>query len=1075
MTVAVGDVGDTAAEGTDYATVSDQTITIAAGAGSGSKDFTLTPTNDALVEGSERISLDGTATGLSVTDTHVDITDDDTAPTSLTLSVDADTGTDGVQSSVAEDGGVKTVRVTATLVGSSRFSSSKTVTVAVGKGGDSAAEGTDYASVSAQTITIAAGAGSGSKDFTLTPTNDALVEGSERISLDGTATGLSVTDTHMDITDDDTAPTSLTLSVDADTGTDGVQTSVAEDGGAKTVRVTAALVGSSRFVSAKTVTVTVGSDTDSATEGTDYATVGSQSILITAGSASGYTDFTLTPTDDSLDETEESLSVEGSLTGVTVSGASIAITDDDEAGVLIVESNGSTVVDEDGQTDSYTVVLTSRPTGNVAVAMTSSDPGAATVDTGSLEFTPSDWNAPQTVVVSGVRDGLYTAGQARTATISHAVSGANYEGVPARNVEVSILDRDTPPVLSVASVSVEEGGMASFTVSRTGGMNALSVGWSATTDSGGEHPAAPVEDFVSASGTLALAEGQTVATIEVQTVDDLIDEFDETFLVVLEAPGSGSGSTAQSATFRAEGLLAAFQRTAGDRRSSVQAASFRAERLQVAFERAASDADQAVQDSTPAQTMPMTLQESTGTGTIVDDDQAVIERFTDVNREILPRVASALMRSRIDQVSDCIDNAVSGERLVGISSLASRIQGQADALNEGETSLAQALGGTRVALRAGEGGDVATPGDVTLCAGGDWRSLSRDDDNPVEWDGDLFSAHMGGNVRTDRSTLVGLDVSFHRSRIDWTRPPDGPGATDGNWRLDLNALFPYAARILPDGNRLWGMVGFGTGDIRITDVEDHTETGDVRMVGGALGGVMPIETRVQGLSASLHAEAWYGAFDISGGEKYIQDLDIATEGLRVFAEGAKRYDTDAEGARLEISARLGAQYDEDAGGEGIEFGSGIEWALPKRALTMSLDGRVLSAASGVREWGLGGSVQMAPADGLGPNFTAALSRGDLADGTDALWEDGLTGLSSDSLLETSFDAEFGWGLRSLSGRGITTPFFGISLTGDNERTLRSGARMQVDQLSLELEGQHTDRRNENRPEYGIQFKLVLRW
>ena len=71
--------------------------------------------------------------------------------------------------------------------------------------------------------------------------------------------------------------------MDADTETAGTQTSVAEDGGAKTAKVTATVVGSSTFNSDTTITVAVGDDTDTATEGIDYATVGDLTVTISAG------------------------------------------------------------------------------------------------------------------------------------------------------------------------------------------------------------------------------------------------------------------------------------------------------------------------------------------------------------------------------------------------------------------------------------------------------------------------------------------------------------------------------------------------------------------------------------------------------------------------------------------------------------------------------------------------------------------------------------------------------------------------------------------------------------------------
>ena len=359
------DDANPATAGTDYTAVT-TARTLSFAVGESTQTFTVATAGDSLHEGDETFLVQLTAaTGgatIATGEATGTITDDDAAPTALTLTVDADTGTQGVQTSVAEDGGAKTVRVTATLGGTSTFTKATTVTVQVGKPTDSAREGTDYTTVADQNITIAAGASSGSVDFTLTPTQDVLHKGSESISLDGTSTGLTVTGTQLSLTDDDAAPSAITLTVDADTGTDGVQSSVAEGGGAKTVRVTATLSGNSRFPAAKTVVLAVGKATDSAKEGTDYTEVGAVSITIDANSASGSATFTLTPADDTIDDDAESLTVEGSVTGesgVTVSPVSIAIDDNDGAPTgIALSANPSTVAENAATAAKITITAT---------------------------------------------------------------------------------------------------------------------------------------------------------------------------------------------------------------------------------------------------------------------------------------------------------------------------------------------------------------------------------------------------------------------------------------------------------------------------------------------------------------------------------------------------------------------------------------------------------------------------------------------------------------------------------------------------------------------------------------------
>ena len=105
------------------------------------------------------------------------------------------------------------------------------------------------------------------------------------------------------VTITDTAPSAITLSVDADTGTKDVQEgSIPEGAGAKTVRVTATIDGAIRLDRDLTVTVTVGASSDSATEGTDYERVADQTITITAGSLSGSVTFVVAPKKDATDE-----------------------------------------------------------------------------------------------------------------------------------------------------------------------------------------------------------------------------------------------------------------------------------------------------------------------------------------------------------------------------------------------------------------------------------------------------------------------------------------------------------------------------------------------------------------------------------------------------------------------------------------------------------------------------------------------------------------------------------------------------------------------------------------------------
>src|SRR6185295_18154780 len=101
---------------------------------------------------------------------------------------------------------------------------------------------------------------------------------------------------------------------------------------------------------------------------------------------------------------------------------------------------------ESGGSDSFTVVLTSKPTAPVTISITSTATTHGTVSKSSLVFDDTDWFTPQTVVITGHDDGVVTADQPYTITTGAAVSGDNvYNGMDPPDVSVTSVG--TPQVL----------------------------------------------------------------------------------------------------------------------------------------------------------------------------------------------------------------------------------------------------------------------------------------------------------------------------------------------------------------------------------------------------------------------------------------------------------------------------------------------------------------------------------------------------------------------------------------------------------------------------------------------------
>jgi len=470
---------------------------------------------------------------------------------SITLSVDTDTGEAGVQGSVAEDGGAKTVQVTAAIDGDTRFGADQTITVAVGAADDTAVEGTDYTAVADLTITIPAGAASGSTTFTLTPTDDDFDEPQQLLTITGALAGVMIVDAFAVIVDDEATP-GVSLSVNPAT--------VAEDAGAATVTVTATIDDDDiRFDDGRRIEVSVAGSGGTGVVG--FAAVENFSLRINAGQKTGTAGFTLTPFDDDIDENNETVTVSGSLHDVMVNKATLSLTDDDTVGVSFPQSSINNDVSEGGGTDDYRVFLDSEPTHAVSVAITATgpveldgpDPGTAYTTSETLTFTSLNWNLPQRVDVRGVNDDLVNTGGSRSAKLTHAVSSADakYNGLADEDVAFEVIDNDTAPAISLSvnpDTVAENDGSTSVTVTATVGDGTILFADARTvrvTVSG--QAGAQFVGFTAVSAfdiTIPAQTGSATGTFDLVPTNDNVNERDATITV----SGTSSGLTVNSAT-----------------------------------------------------------------------------------------------------------------------------------------------------------------------------------------------------------------------------------------------------------------------------------------------------------------------------------------------------------------------------------------------------------------------------------------------------------------------------------------------------------------------------------------------
>ena len=144
--------------------------------------------------------------------------------------------------------------------------------------------------------------------------------------------------------------------------------------------------------------------------------------------------------------------------------------DDDIAGMVTVESDGTTVVSEGGTSDAFTVVLTAQPFTDVVIAVTSSDLGEVTVTPATLTFTTTNWSTPQSVTATGADDPVIDGSQLTPITLA-VVDGSsddNFDPVADQTVSVQTTDNDQP------GISIAESG-AGTTVTEAGSTDDFTV------------------------------------------------------------------------------------------------------------------------------------------------------------------------------------------------------------------------------------------------------------------------------------------------------------------------------------------------------------------------------------------------------------------------------------------------------------------------------------------------------------------------------------------------------------------------------------------------------------------------
>ena len=974
---------------------------------------------------------------------------------------------------------------------------------------DDATVDVDYTAPSGK-LTIASGESTGTIAVETNGDDDILDPGE---SLTVTLTSGTTTAGGVEVS---STPATMTI---ADTGQ--VNLSVADAQAAEGNAVNFAVKLSRKVASGVTFSYQTANGTAESGTGKDYTAASGD---LTFSATAKVMTVAVATLEDALDESDETftltLTASDLPTGVTLSDgvATGTIQDDDTRGVTV--STTAVEVKKGGESKSYTLRLRSQPTGDVTIDINGPG-GGVLVSPTQVTFTTQNWNSTKTVEVSATTDATADT----TATITHSVSGADYAGVTAGSVTVTIKEqtsvglgvrpKNNPGTSGTASARGDpdvyiEGDTIEFYVERTSTSNE-EVTVMITVTQEGDYITGAIPTMVT------LLPFEREKDIPVRTEDDAIVEPDGTVTITISSCNGcavTTGTLTQS-VLNNDARFAVEDAEAVESDGQITFKVTKRDSLRVPMtlhyetrngsatagqDFTAPDADAVLTirsaDGSATITIPVTddsLVEGTesfklrvfhpvdanvdmsATGTIKDDDAALAKAWLSrFGRTVASHVVEAVDARLTGELGPVTQVTLGGTQLPSVIAEPEPLagQGRPHTTMKGDAFLA---GSSFQLLATDAGMEGAAATGLTMWGRGSATGLQGRDETVTLKNGSVGTGTIGVDYDFG-SILTGLAVAYSGGGADYTLTSDGKQTRSDEAASWLVSAHPYArAQIIGDRLTAWGLLGYGLGQMTLAADTEDEETG-ISMMMGALGlrGVLSPETNRFGLTAKTDIFVTR----MTAGEGAA--VETGAHRARLLAEGTYRMDFGTGGV---LVPRLvtGVRYDfgDAETGFGAEMGGGVTYTYPQWGLTAAANLRVLLTHqdSGFEQWGGGGSLRVTPgAAGLGPSVAVGTSLGAPASGTQRLWTSGVAvGSGPSGAPGANLNAEMGYGLAVADGGGMLTPYVGMAVAEKGARAFRLGSRLSVGPaFSLSVQG---ERREETASDatHGVSVNGALRW
>ncbi len=774
--------------------------------------------------------------------------------------------------------------------------------------------------------------------------------------------------------------------------------------------------------------------------------------------------FTVTATDDSVDDDLESVTLGfGTLPEKVSAGsqstATVNLTDNDGDWDLLTvrfdasASAGATREVREGGSAFLGIHLDKKPNRAVTIPLVVENLGGATADDysgvpSSVTFARGDKDLG--ISISGVDDAEDDDGEGFRVSFGTLPRGVSVSSWSGPSTTFTIIDNDSFPGVRISDDSKREWpnpiSYLKFVVTLTEtAQHEIRVDYETR-----DGTAKAGEDYVATSGTLVFDEGDREQIVWVEIIDDDHDEDTETMTVVLSNPVRAVllDATGQGRIRNTDPMPRAFLARFG-RSTAVEVIAQVEERIRA--------------PRTPGMSARL------------------------AGRKLHTGMEHDVAMGLLNQLGNLAhSNAPAAEGKDRMAGTTFQPMGRAGTTGNPDWSRVLRTGVGVGDLLTGSSFELNRPtnqGGVLALWSRGARAQFAGRDGRVSLDGRIATTMAGADYQQGR-LAAGLSLAHSRGRGAYQ------GVDVGDLASSVTGLYPWVGYKATNRVTLWGVTGYGQGTLHLTPGKGAMLQSGLSMAMAAAGLRSQLAVSVMGgFGLAVKADALWVDTGIEGVEGLAGRLAAtaaATTRLRTALEASRGY-AFGHGLALEPSVEVGLRQDggDAETGAGVDLAGGLVVSDPSWGLKADLRVRTLLThqTEGFAE--RGGSMRLSfnptPQTPLGFTAHVAPSWGGRAtSGAEALWSrETMAGLEARNPVPGSrFDVDFGYGL-PVGRRLVGTPSLGIG-TSERTRDYRLGYQLTLLQdaamhFELGVDATRRESLRQGEEDHRVLGRITTRW